>query len=89
LAKGKTPLRKCIGCNELFDKRSLIRIVKDSDGEFSIDSTGRKNGRGAYICKSKECLEKAIKNHGLERSFKVKIDKEIYDELQVELDALE
>ena len=70
----KIPVRLCVGCGEMKPKK-----------EFIIDKTGRKNGRGAYICSSKECLEKAISNHGLERSFKMKIDKEVYDRLRESL----
>lgn len=78
----KVPLRKCLGCQEMKNKKNLIRVVKTQDDEFFIDSTGKKNGRGAYICPSKECLEKAIKNKGLERSFQVKIPDEVYEQLK-------
>ena len=81
----KIPLRKCTGCQEMKDKRQLIRIVKTKDGNISIDNTGKKNGRGAYICKSISCLEKAIKNKGLERSFKVSIPSDVYNALKEEL----
>lgn len=79
----KIPMRKCTGCQEMKEKKSLIRVVKSEDN-FSIDFTGKANGRGAYICKNKECLEKSIKNKGLERSFKCKINSSIYDELRNE-----
>lgn len=85
----KTPLRKCIGCSEMKDKRQLIRVVKNKEEEFFIDITGKKNGRGAYICPEKECLEKAIKNRGLEKSFKCSIPKEVYSRLKKELDDIE
>ncbi|MBQ5446801.1 MAG: YlxR family protein [Lachnospiraceae bacterium] len=81
----KIPVRLCVGCGEMKPKKEMIRVLKISDDEFIIDKTGRKNGRGAYICSSKECLEKAISNHGLERSFKMKIDKEVYDRLRESL----
>ncbi|QUI22989.1 YlxR family protein [Vallitalea pronyensis] len=81
----KVPLRKCTGCQEMKDKRQLIRVVRTKEGDMSIDRTGKKNGRGAYICPSTECLEKAIKNKGLERSFKVNIPSEVYDSLKEEL----
>lgn len=81
----KVPLRKCTGCQEMKDKRQLIRVVRTKEGDISIDRTGKKNGRGAYICPSTECLEKAIKNKGLERSFKVNIPSEVYDSLKEEL----
>lgn len=78
----KIPLRKCTGCGEMKDKRQLIRVVRNKEGDISIDKTGKKNGRGAYICESVACLEKAIKNKGLERSFKVSIPSEVYDGLK-------
>ena len=81
----KTPLRKCTGCGELKSKKEMIRVLKTVEGDFFIDESGRKNGRGAYICSSKECLEKAIQNKGLEKSFKTAIPKEIYDRLKEEL----
>lgn len=77
----KIPLRKCLGCQEQFDKRDLLRVVKNKEGEISLDMTGKQNGRGAYICKKKSCLEAAIKNHGLERSLKTSIDSEVIDKL--------
>ncbi|MCJ7855815.1 YlxR family protein [Lachnospiraceae bacterium NSJ-143] len=84
--KQKTiPLRKCTGCQEMKDKRTLVRIVKSENGEFSIDFTGKKPGRGAYICPDLECLEKARKSKGLERSFKTSVPKEVYDKLREEL----
>ena len=67
------PLRKCTGCQEMKDKRSLVRVVKSENGEFSVDFTGKKPGRGAYICPNLECLEKAKKSKGLERSFKTPV----------------
>jgi hypothetical protein len=85
----KKPLRKCTGCQELKDKREMLRIVKTSEGEFLIDISGKANGRGAYICKSKECLEKSLKNKGLERSFKCSIPKDISESLKEALDQLE
>lgn len=79
------PQRKCAGCGELKDKKDLIRVVRTPDGEFRIDATGKAAGRGAYICRNRECLDKAVKNHGLERSFKQKIDNDVYDRLAEEL----
>lgn len=84
----KIPQRLCIGCSVLKDKRELIRIVKVSEEEIFLDSTGKKNGRGAYICKNSDCLNKAIKTKGLDRSFKTTISKEIYDRLLVEMEQL-
>ena len=85
----KTPLRRCIGCNEMKDKKSLIRVIKSPEGNIQLDPTGKANGRGAYVCKDSECLIKAIKSKGLDRSFKVHISGEIYDKLKEELSALE
>lgn len=76
------PQRSCIGCNTKKDKKDLIRIVKDKDGNISIDKTGKANGRGAYICNNVECLEKAIKSKRLERSFEKSINSEIYENLR-------
>lgn len=81
----KVPMRQCVGCGEMKPKKELIRILKTSENEIILDKTGRKNGRGAYICSSVECLEKAVKNHGLERSFKMKISQEVYDMLKEEI----
>ena len=78
----KIPQRTCIGCGEKKDKKDLIRIVKDKEGNISIDKTGRANGRGAYICDKLECLEKAIKSKKLEKSFEMKIEDEIYEALR-------
>lgn len=79
------PQRKCAGCGELKDKKELIRVVRTPEGEFRIDTTGKAAGRGAYICRKKECLEAAKKNHGLERSFRQKINNKVYDRLAEEL----
>lgn len=76
------PQRTCIGCNEKKNKKDLIRIVKDKEGNISIDRTGRGAGRGAYICDNQECLEKAIKAKRLERTFEMKIAEEIYEGLR-------
>lgn len=85
----KVPQRQCIGCGEMKNKKDLIRILKGTDQEISIDATGRKNGRGAYLCRNGECLEKAVKSRGLERSFKQAIPEEVYQNLQKELTELE
>ena len=83
----KAPQRKCIGCRESFDKKSLIRIVKSSEGKISIDFTGKMNGRGAYICKNSKCLEQAFKKKQLDYSFKEKVDPSVYEELRKELES--
>lgn len=85
MAERKIPLRKCIGCNEMKDKRELVRIVRNKDGEISVDLTGKKPGRGAYICKSIDCLNKAQKAKRLERAFSTAIEAEIYDTLRSDL----
>lgn len=85
----KVPMRKCVGCQEMKSKKEMIRVLKTSENEFILDATGKKNGRGAYICFSEKCLQKAIKSRGLERSFKQSIPKEVYDALEKEMKALE
>lgn len=85
----KVPLRKCTGCQEMKDKRELIRIVRNDAGEFSLDRTGKKPGRGAYICPNTECLAKAQKSKGLERSFKAPVPKDVYEALLAQLEGEE
>ena len=80
----KIPMRKCVGCGEMKNKKEMIRVLKTAEGEIFLDATGRKNGRGAYICRSSECLEKAVKNRGLERSLKTQIPEAVYEELKKE-----
>ena len=77
----KQPARQCIGCGEKKDKRSLIRVIRTPEGGIGIDETGRAGGRGAYLCKSAECLRKAEKKRALSRSLKMEIPSEIYDRL--------
>lgn len=81
----KIPMRKCTGCGETKPKKELVRVIKSVDDEVSMDLTGKKNGRGAYICKSNECLAKAIKTKALERSLSIKIDETVYEQLRKEL----
>ena len=81
----KIPMRKCLGCGESFEKRELVRIVRSPEGEISLDLTGKKAGRGAYICKDIECLRKARKARRLEKSFECRIDDEVYDSMEAEL----
>lgn len=78
----KLPKRTCIGCNESKEKRELLRIVKNKEGAIFIDKTGKANGRGAYLCNNKECLEKAMKSKRLERTFETIIDSKLYEELK-------
>jgi uncharacterized protein len=84
----KIPLRMCVGCQEMKPKKELTRIVKNNEGLISVDYTGKKPGRGAYICRSVQCLEKARKTKKLERTFEMAIDKEIYDTLENELEEM-
>lgn len=83
----KIPLRKCTGCGEMKNKRELVRVVKNKEGEVSLDLTGKKAGRGAYVCHSLSCLQKARKSRGFERAFSMKIPDEIYDLMESEMKA--
>ena len=85
----KVPMRQCVGCQEMKSKKEMIRVIRTAEEEFLLDATGKKNGRGAYICPSKECLAKAIKNRGLERSFKQAIPKDVYETLEKEMSQIE
>ena len=82
-------MRQCVGCRASKPKKELIRIVRGEDGTFAIDITGRKNGRGAYICRDPECLKKAKMTGGLNRAFKQNIPASVYEELGKELEKLE
>lgn len=84
----KIPLRQCIGCGEMKSKKEMMRILKTPEGPIVLDVTGKKNGRGAYLCMSGDCLKKARKNKGLERSFKMSIPDEVYEELEKEFGEL-
>ncbi|MCD8046080.1 MAG: YlxR family protein [Clostridiales bacterium] len=84
----KIPMRMCIGCRQMREKREMIRVVRQQDGTFVIDRTGKKNGRGAYLCKNPDCLNTAVKNHGLERSFGMSIPKETVSDLKKEMSEL-
>lgn len=81
-------MRQCVGCQEMKSKKEMIRVIRTNEQEFLLDATGRKNGRGAYICPNPECLKKARKNKGLERSFKQAIPQEVYDALEKEMNEL-
>ena len=80
----KVPIRQCVGCGEMKSKKEMMRILKTAEGDIVLDVTGKKNGRGAYLCKSDECLKKARKTKGIERSFKMSIPAEVYDNLEKE-----
>lgn len=81
----KVPMRKCVGCNEMKPKIELVRIVRSKEGEVSLDTTGKKPGRGAYICKSEECFKKARKAKRIEHALEVSISPEMYDQMQEEI----
>ena len=81
----KIPLRMCLGCGEMKPKKELIRAVKSNEGEISLDLTGKKNGRGAYICRSAECFRLARKARKFEKSFQCRISDEVYESMEKEL----
>jgi uncharacterized protein len=81
----KTPQRMCTGCNEMKPKKELIRVVKNKEGEVSLDLTGKKAGRGAYVCKCQECFEKAYKTKRLEKNLETKIGEDLYNSLKAEI----
>ena len=85
--KKTQPIRRCIGCGEHFPKKELIRIVKSPIGEIFLDETGKKNGRGAYICKNAACMKKARKSKRIDAAFECSISEEIYDKLTEELEG--
>lgn len=85
----KIPLRKCVGCQEMKEKKELLRVLRMEDGSVILDTTGRKNGRGAYLCFSEKCFEKAMKSKSLERALKTAITAETYADLKKEIDAIE
>ena len=81
----KIPQRQCVGCRTMTDKRELARIVKTPEGEIVLDTTGKKSGRGAYVCRNPECLRKARKSRALERAFETAIPAEVYDALEAQM----
>ena len=81
----KIPQRQCVGCRTKRDKRDLLRIIKTPEGEIVLDATGKKSGRGAYVCPDPACLKKARKNRSLERAFDTAIPPEVYDAMEAEL----
>ena len=85
----KVPMRMCVGCREMKPKKELLRVVRSPEGEVSIDLTGRKPGRGAYLCKNAECMKRAIKQRQLERAFECALGEETHASLLKELEALE
>ena len=85
----KAPVRQCVGCGEMKNKKDMMRVLKTPEDEIVLDVTGKKNGRGAYLCMQGECLKKARKNKGLERSFKMSIPNDVYDSLEKEFKEVE
>ena len=85
----KIPMRMCVGCREMYPKKTLIRIVHDQQGNVSVDLTGKKQGRGAYICRNADCLKKALKTRQLERTFSCMIDQQVREELIAVMESLE
>lgn len=85
MAEKKIPMRKCTGCMQMKPKKELIRVVKSPDGDISLDLTGKKSGRGAYICPNAECFKKARKAKSLERAFETQIPESVYDEMEKQL----
>ena len=89
----KIPLRQCVGCGEMKNKKEMLRVLKTEDEGIVLDTTGKKNGRGAYVCRNAECLQKANQNtihfHLLQLNFKMTIPEEVYDSLTKEIEALE
>ena len=82
-------MRKCVGCQEMKSKKEMLRVIRTQEGEYLLDATGKKNGRGAYLCPSSDCLAKAIRQKGLERSFKQAIPEDVYEMLEREMSELE
>lgn len=89
MSNKKIPMRKCIGCGEMKAKKEMLRVLRTAEEEFILDATGKKNGRGAYLCCSKECFQKAVKSKGLERSFKQSIPEDVYGRLEKEMNELD
>ena len=83
----KIPQRQCMGCRERKDKRDMIRVVRQTDGNVSLDFSGKLNGRGAYLCPDPECLKKVRKSKALDRSLETAIPEEVYDRLEREMEA--
>lgn len=84
----KIPMRQCVGCQEMKSKKELLRIIKTAENDILLDTTGKKNGRGAYLCPNGECLARAVKTKGLERSLKTAIPKEVIENLTKEMEVV-
>ena len=85
MQKKKIPMRKCTGCGEMKPKKELVRVVRSPEGEISLDLTGKKNGRGAYVCRDVQCLKKAQKSKRIERAFECASPDEVYNKMEQEL----
>ena len=84
----KIPQRQCVGCRTMYDKRDLLRVVKSPEGEITLDASGKKSGRGAYVCRSTECLKKAQKSKALDRALEVTIPEKVYTALQQQMEVV-
>lgn len=84
----KIPMRMCIGCREMKEKKSLIRVVRSPEGTVSLDDTGKKAGRGAYLCRDSECMKKALKQHQIERQLEVTLSEEVTAQLNEVMEDL-
>ena len=89
MSNKKIPMRKCVGCGEMKPKKEMIRVLRTMEDDFVLDATGKKNGRGAYLCRLQECLEKAVKSKGPERSFKQTIPEAVYERLKREMSEID
>lgn len=85
----KKPLRQCLGCGQMIDKRELVRVIRTPEETYVLDETGKLNGRGAYVCPNAQCMKKVIKNKGLDRAFKVAVAAEVYQMLEEALKKYE
>ena len=83
----KIPQRQCTGCGEMKNKKEMIRVIKTSDGQILLDRTGKQNGRGAYLCPNMDCLKKALKTKGLQRSLKTEIPEEVITQLMEDIEV--
>ena len=85
----KIPMRMCVGCRTMKEKRSLVRVVRTEDGKAALDLTGKRNGRGAYVCPDAECLKRAVKSRALDRALEVTITPEVMEALAGEIERRE
>lgn len=89
MSNRKIPMRKCVGCGEMKQKKEMLRVLRTAEDEFVLDATGKMNGRGAYLCRNAACFDMAVKNKGLERSFKQAIPADVYERLKKEMNEIE